>query len=146
MFIKRELRLESTYASTLETLKKQLLASPPTGTVCNEEFRLYKTVAPRHRRGYIVFAFSGKVTDCSTQTLVQYQVRPFGPTVLFAALLILLPLIGILRVLPEVSGSFVLVYIAANVIFYLLVFEQMKMCISRFEESLRGQGGGSAVP
>ena len=138
MFIKRELRLESTYASTLETLNKQLRTSPPIGTVSNEEFRLYKTVAP-HRRGYIIFTFSGKVTACSTQTLVQYQVRPFGPTVLFAALLILLPFIGILRALPEVSESFVLVYIAANVIFHLLVLEQMKTCVSRFEESLKGQ-------
>ncbi len=139
MFIKRELRLESTYASTLETLKKQLRTFPPTGTVSNEEFRLYKTVA--HRRGYIIFTFSGKVTGCSTQTLVQYQVCPFGPTVLFAALLILLPFIGILRVLPEVSGSFVLVYIAVNVLFHLLVFEQMKMCVSRFEESLKTGNG-----
>ena len=141
MFIKRELRLESTYVSTLETLKKQLRTFPPTGTVSNEEFRLYKTVAPRHRRGYIIFTFSGKVTDCNTQTLVQYQVCPFGPTVLFAALLILLPLIGILRVLPEVSGTFVLVCIAANVLFHLLVFEQMTMCVSRFEESLKTGDG-----
>ena len=136
MFIKRELRLESAYASTLETLKKQRRTFPPIGTVSNEKFRLYKTAASRDRREYIIFAFSGKVTDCSTHTLVQYQVCPLGPTVLFAALLILLPFIGILKVLPEVSGTFVLVYIAANVIFHLLVFAQMKTCISRFEESL----------
>lgn len=147
MFIKRELQLESSRECILEKLEKQRNAFPYMGTVEKNDFCLYKSAFPRYRRESIIFVFTGKVTTCGSQTQVQYHVRPNGPAMMFAILMILPLIMGLLGFFPEIGEKLILICITINVIFYLIILEQIKTCITRFEQKLKeGQADGSVVP
>lgn len=143
MFIKRELQLESSREHILEKLEKQRNAFPYMGIVGNNNFCLYRSAFPRYRREAIHFVFTGKVMTCGSQTQVQYYVRPNGMAILFAILMILPLIMGLLGFFPEIGGKFILICVVINVIFHLIILEQIKTCITRFEQGLKKSEDGS---
>ena len=80
----------------------------------------------------------GEIESCATGTKVHYRVRPGWDSLLFAALLLIVLLVGVVyKFLGYDNTYFLLAGSAINVIFHISVFWQMIACISQFNETIK---------
>lgn len=136
--INQELFLAASRGDVEKELKKHLRAFPPKGVVASDSFCVYKSLPLRHTRGILTFVFWGEIESCATGTKVHYRVRPGWDTLLFAALVLIILLVGVVyKFLGYDNTYFLLAGSAINVIFHISVFLQMIACISQFNETIK---------
>ena len=136
MIIHRKLTLQASVTSVTKKLETQIRHLSPRGFVKGSCFKLYKAIAKSSNR-FFLLVLIGQVREKDYEIEIDYYIRPTLLAMVVALALFLPMLEGIIYMFRGVDNIiFLLLGIAINTYFHILIHWQEKICMDRFESFL----------